>query len=98
MNMQTTLKNQERDLVLKTLYKWLTENSRHVTKAPFITASPFLLETYRFFPNVYFDKYVGLITFNLKNNEKLTQYTVDMVCSQDPRLCLQLILFHSSFW
>ena len=44
LNVETTLKYQKRDSLLKVVYKWITENSRPVAETPVKTASPPLLE------------------------------------------------------
>ena len=43
----TKMKDQKREPVLQVLHKWLTAILRPVTKKPFITPPPFLLEQHR---------------------------------------------------
>ena len=64
----TKLKNQKRDLVLKNVHNWTTENSRPMTKTTIIFASPALLEIYSFFPNLITDQHfaVGTIKTNFR--------------------------------
>ena len=99
--MDTVLKNQKRDPALKILYNWITKSSRLVTKkTPNFTASLLLLECYGLPPNLYIDEHTRLITVKnqvLQNKDKLPQYTVDHLSSQDSRLCLPLTSFHSAF-
>ena len=44
LNVETIPKYQEKDSLLKVVYKWITENSRPVAKTPDKTDSPPLLE------------------------------------------------------
>ena len=49
---------------------------------------------------MYVDEHIGRKTTEkqiLKKNEKVPQDTVDIPCSQRPRLCLPLTLFRSEF-
>ena len=81
---ETILKYQKRDRNLKILQNWPTQKSHSVTKTPLTTASPFLLEYYRFFPKHYSDEHAGLITIQnqfLKHYDKLPQYTDDNLFS-----------------
>ena len=84
LNFETELNIGRRDLVVKILYNWIPEKSRPVLKTPVITASPFLLEYYRLFPNVYSIEMTKLITIKtqpLKNIDRLPQYTDDNISS-----------------
>ena len=44
LNKNTVPNYPERDSVLKNVCKWITKKSRPLTKTPFFTASPILLE------------------------------------------------------
>ena len=48
--------NCQKNLDLRIVYKWLTGSSLPVTKTSLFTASPFLLDFYRTFPNLYIDE------------------------------------------
>ena len=56
------LKSRERDPAPKVVYKMISENSSPVKKTPIVTVSPFSLEYYRYFPNLYNDEQTVLIT------------------------------------
>ena len=43
-NIETILKDQQRDPVLKIMYERITEKARPSERTPIITASPYLLE------------------------------------------------------
>ena len=88
MKIETILKYQKIDVVLKILYQRITESSTVVTKTPIITASHFL-DSYWLFPNLQLDEHNGLITFLnqlLENSDELPQFTDDMLSSQNYRL------------
>ena len=53
---QTNNTESPKNLVLEIVYKGLTGNSLTVTKTSIFTASPFLLELYRTYPNLYIDE------------------------------------------
>ena len=100
MKNETVLKDQKKNLELILHYKWVAVTSRPMIKTMIISASPFLLDFYRMFRNVYFGEQTRLITVMkqlLKNNDKLPQNADDNLTSQISCLGLPLTLFHSSF-
>ena len=100
MKIETILKYQKKEPVLKIARKRTTEKSRPFVKTPFITASPIFLERYRIFADLHFDENTKLITIKLpclKSVYKLPQYAEVVVFSRISRLCLPLFLFYSAF-
>ena len=78
----------------------MIENSRPLTKIPVTTASLFLLHLYRLHPKLFFAENTDLMTtktHSLKNNDKVSQYTVDKLSPQDYLLCLSLRRFYPAF-
>ena len=89
MDIETILKFEERDPVVKIVNEWITGNSHPMTKTPNTTGSSFSLKFYRLVSCLYIDELTGLITIKnqlLKNKDKLRQGTDDNLSSQKSRL------------
>ena len=99
LKVETILKFQKRDPVLKMVYKWITEKSRPVKKTLIIAGSPFLLYYYRTFPKLYIDENTKLITIKtqpLQINDDLPQYIGDNFSSHTSHFGLPLTMFRSA--
>ena len=73
LNLKTLQQQQSQDLVLRTVYSWLTCNEKPEFLTPFITGTPFLHAYYKRFSQLFIESSTNLISLCTTNTILLQQ-------------------------